>query len=205
MKRHISLFIALLVTTAVVFAQDFEFQCHGQSLDNEATVVIEAETNIFDELVCETNPASNPFDGLVVKLLDATTAEAFATLEVGNNGFQAQIMQWCMGGNCSLVRAWNTYNKSFTMSSTEMVQFDASNIMTEGTLEATLSVTIGGVEKSVNILFSNTDEDSISSVLADDERLHVRYSVDGRKLPTTEKGINIIRMKDGDVKKIFVK
>ena len=57
----------------------------------------------------------------------------------------------------------------------------------------------------MNILFSNTDEDSISSVLADDERLHVRYSVDGRKLPTTEKGINIIRMKDGDVKKIFVK
>lgn len=205
MKRYISLFTALLATATVVFAQDFEFQYHGQSLDDDATVFIEATVNAFDEFVCETNPASNPFDGLVLKLFDATNADVSAKLVVGNNGFQAQVIQWCMGGNCSLVRAGNTYNKTFTMGSVEQVQLDASIIMGKGMLDAALSVTIAGVEKTVNILFSNTGEDGISFVPADGDMSAVIYSVDGRKLSSSHRGINIVRMKDGSVKKLFVR
>ncbi|MBO7119795.1 MAG: hypothetical protein J6W03_05705 [Bacteroidaceae bacterium] len=155
MKRITTFMTALLATATVAYAQSFEFQYRGQSLEDEATVAFEAEMNFFDELVCETNPASNPDDGLVLKLLDASSADVSATLTTSGNDFDAQLIQWCMGGNCSLVRPWNSLNKTFTMGSSEQVQFDASNILGEGTFEATLSVTIGGVEKSVNILFTN--------------------------------------------------
>ena len=32
-----------------------------------------------------------------------------------------------------------------------------------------------------------------------------RYSLDGRQLPTVQKGLNIVRMSDGTIKKVMVK
>lgn len=48
-------------------------------------------------------------------------------------------------------------------------------------------------------------ETGISSVSLDNETTAAFYSIDGRKNPTAEKGINIVRMPNGTVKKVFVK
>lgn len=48
-------------------------------------------------------------------------------------------------------------------------------------------------------------ETGISSVGSDDNTPVALYSLDGRKVSTVEKGINIIRMSDGTVKKILIK
>ena len=45
----------------------------------------------------------------------------------------------------------------------------------------------------------------INTVSSKDNMSVARYSLDGRKLSTPEKGINIVRMNDGTVKKVLVK
>ncbi|MBR4129562.1 MAG: thioredoxin family protein [Bacteroidaceae bacterium] len=49
------------------------------------------------------------------------------------------------------------------------------------------------------------DATGIGDVSSKDDMPVARYSLDGRKLLTPEKGINIVRMNDGTVKKILVK
>lgn len=46
---------------------------------------------------------------------------------------------------------------------------------------------------------------AINAVSSESEQPAARYSVDGRKLSGAEKGINIVRMNDGTVKKVLVK
>ena len=46
---------------------------------------------------------------------------------------------------------------------------------------------------------------AISSASSDSETPAACYSLDGRKLPSVQKGINIIRMADGSVRKVLVK
>jgi len=65
---------------------------------------------------------------------------------------------------------------------------DATNCVVEN-----VSVMVPSEATSVNTL-SATDGQPVS-----------RYSIDGRKLSTSQKGINIIRMNDGTVKKVLVK
>lgn len=46
---------------------------------------------------------------------------------------------------------------------------------------------------------------AISTVMSDSNEPSAVYSVDGRKLQTSQRGLNIIRMSDGTVKKVLVK
>lgn len=154
-KRLYTLLMVLFVTFVTIGAQNFEFQYQGKSLDDGTTVAIAAQKNDFDELACETNPSSNPGNGLVLKLLEVTNAEVSASLRVKSNTLNPSMIQWCMGGNCTIISGTSTKYKTFAASTVEQVQFDATNIQAEGILEATLSATIGGVTKSVNILFTN--------------------------------------------------
>ena len=61
--------------------------------------------------------------------------------------------------------------------------------------------------KIVNAAQSDIKEKGtgIGSASSDSSTPAAYYSIDGRKLPTPEKGINIIRMSDGSVKKVLVK
>ncbi len=157
-KRFYTLLTALFAIFMTICAQNFEFQYQGKSLDNGTTVAFAAQQNDFGELACETNPSSNPSNGLVLKLLDVTNADVSASLRVQSNTLNPAMMQWCMGGNCTLLSGTSTINKTFTANTIEQVQFDATNIQAEGTLEATLSATVEGVTKSVNILFTNNSK-----------------------------------------------
>jgi hypothetical protein len=45
----------------------------------------------------------------------------------------------------------------------------------------------------------------IGSVSSDTSMPEARYSIDGRKLQTSQRGLNIIRMNDGSIRKVLVK
>lgn len=58
--------------------------------------------------------------------------------------------------------------------------------------------------KDVTITGSFTYVDAIEDVYANDGEYHI-YTMDGRPVDTLQKGVNIIRMKNGKIKKVYVK
>ena len=154
-KRLYTLLTALYALMGAANAQSFDFVYQGRTLDEGATVAINAGMNDFGELACETNPPTHPGDGLLLKISDASGADASATLTINTDKLNPAMIQWCMGGTCVPFNGLTSKTKTFHAGPTEQVQFDATDIKSEGVLEATLSVTIGGVTKSVDILFTH--------------------------------------------------
>lgn len=154
----------VLFAAMAVQAQPFEFQYQGRSLADGATVVIAAEEDAFGELACETNPAANPTNGLVMKLLGSTPVNVKATLEITHNSLGSARVQWCMGGECSMFSSATKLTKQFTLADIQLVQMDASDISATGYLTATLQASVGLEKRSVNIRFNNGDPDAIAQV-----------------------------------------
>lgn len=209
MKKIFTLCFGLMAALSS-WAQGFVFQFQGESLADNATVVIAAEEDIFGDMSCETNNTMNPTNGLMVKLLSGTSASATATLEITYNALEGAALRWCMGGECTPLRNQTTLTKQFTMQGTRMVQFDAIGINGEGYLTATLKVTIGLETHRVNIVFVNGDYDSIKAI--DNGKLTMDkgiYDLNGRLISTEansalKKGMYIVT--DGkNVRKIAIK
>lgn len=205
MKKILTLCMCLLASLAVQ-AQGFVFQYQGEDLAYDATVVIAAEEDLFGDLTCETNSTMNPSDeGLVLKLLKGTTASVTATLQITENTLNAQLLQWCMGGNCQTFQT--SLTKQFTMGSSEKVQFDAIGISSKGYLLATLKVTIGLESHQVNIVFVNGDYDGIKEVEKFKSSIVEKgaiFDLLGRQVKRTSSGICIV--KDGErIRKVLIK
>ena len=183
MKKIITLCFGLMAALTS-WAQGFVFQYQGQTLADGATVIIAAEEDLFGDLTCETNSTMNPSEeGLVMKLLSWPTATVNATLEVTYNTLDADVLQWCMGGNCQAFQ--NSLTKQFTMGSSEKVQFDAIAISSEGYLTATLKATIGLESHQVNIVFTNGDDyyDGIREIKNEELRMNNGvYDLNGRRI-----------------------
>lgn len=163
MKKVLTLCASLMVTLFAE-AQGFVFQYQGESLADDATVVIAAEEDMFGDLSCETNSPMNPTDGLMLKLQNSTSAAATATLQITSNSLDADMLQWCMGGDCTTFGSQTSLTKRFTVNGNAQVQFDAVAIKSEGLLTATLKVTIGLEKHQVNIMFVNGDYDGINEI-----------------------------------------
>lgn len=147
----------MLLTATMATAQSFEFQYQGKSVADGGTVTIAAVPDEygFGEYWCESNPSSNPNNGLILKLLSGTTATGSATLNIERNSLNPQTLKWCMGGECSMLNDKTTLDKTFTVSDGSVqVQFDAENCQSEGDLLASLTATIGSETHTVNILFT---------------------------------------------------
>jgi hypothetical protein len=138
-----------------------EFRYKGEALKDGATVTIVAEEDFFGEMSCETNPSSDPLNGLVLKSNPAYSNSISAELEILSNTLNAAVVQWCMGGECSLMRNKTQQTKSFPPEENIQVLFDATNIRNEGALMAKLTVTLRGESKTVFIQFVNGDTDGI--------------------------------------------
>ncbi|MBO4840338.1 MAG: hypothetical protein J5524_04480 [Bacteroidaceae bacterium] len=161
MNRQFLLLAAFLFAGLSAFAQTFQFQYKGADLEDGATVTIAAEENIFGELSCETNPSEDPNNGLVLKMQDLSAGNVKAELQIQNNGLGASMLQWCMGGACTMALNKTSLTKSFAPAGTVQVLFDATNIKGNGNLMATLTVTQNGQTRTVGILFTNEDATSI--------------------------------------------
>ena len=137
MKKCLLLMMALLSFGGLtVKAQSFEFQYQGQSLKDGDMVTIAAEENVFGELGCETNPSANPDNGLVLKFPEGSKGKVRGELEILHNTLNASIVQWCMGGECTMLGDKTSLTKMFDAADIVQTQFDASNIRNTGYLMA---------------------------------------------------------------------
>ena len=161
MNRQLLLLAAFLFAGLSAFAQTFQFQYQGADLEDGAIVTRAAEENIFGELSCETNPSEDPNNGLVLKMQDLSAGNVKAELQIQNNGLGASMLQWCMGGACTMALNKTSLTKTFAPAGTVQVLFDATNIKGNGNLMATLTVTQNGQTRTVGILFTNEDATSI--------------------------------------------
>jgi len=172
-----------------------EFRYGGKSVENNATVTINAEEDSFGfgELNCETNPSSNPKNGLVFVTPNGVQ-DGTAKLEILSNTLNPGMVQWCMGGECVPMNSKTELEKTFKTNSEGMVlvQFDANNIRSEGTLEAKLTATIGEETRVVNIKFVYDKTNSISVIYSEDDNA-VWYDMNGTRLENapTRKGVYI--------------
>lgn len=208
MKKIFTLCMSLMVTL-FAGAQGFVFQYQGENLADDATVIIAAEEDLFGDLSCETNNTMNPTDGLMLKLLNSTSAGATATLQITSNSLDADMLQWCMGGDCTTLGNQTSLTKRFTVNGSAQVQFDAIAISSEGILTATLKVTIGLESHQVNIMFINGDYDGINEIK--NEKLKMKngdeswYDLRGRQVQgRPSSGVYI--MTDGKhIRKVAIK
>ena len=204
MKKHLLLTLTMLLLTATMAtAQSFEFQYHGNSIADGGTVTIAAVPDDFGfgEYWCETNPSSDPNNGLMLKLLSGTTATGSATMNIERNTLNPQTLKWCMGGECMLFNKKTTLDKTFTISGGSVqAQFDAENCQSEGDLLATLSATIGGETHTVKILFTYGSTGLEAAVQRQEANNKCFFTLDGRRVERPSKGVYVT-----NGKKIIIK
>lgn len=192
MKRRLLMMLAILMTITMAKAQSFVFQFQGNKVEDGGTVVIPAVPDDFGfgEFWCETNPSSNPTNGLILKLLSGSTASGSASINIKRNTLSPQTLKWCMGGTCQMMNDKTSLEKTFTVSDGSVqVQFDAENCKNEGDLLATLTATIGSETHTVNILFTYGST-GISNVKTEKGETDY-YMLDGRRVERLTKGIYI--------------
>lgn len=177
-------------------AKVFEFRYEGKALSNNSIVEIPAELDSsgFGELECMTNPSSNPKNGLVLATKDGKKLSGTATITISKNTLNPNVVQWCMGGECVPMNDRSSLTKNFTTDDEGVCQvmFDATNIKSEGVLEARLSATIGNETRIVNIKFIYDKTNGISVIYSEDDNA-VWYDMNGTRLENapTRKGIYI--------------
>ena len=157
MKKFLFLSLSHLLILHAFAQQPLQFYYHGQPLTDGATVTIQAETNDWGELACETNPPANPSNGLILKNLTGNDISGTATLTITDRSMAPALVQWCMGGLCVPITA-DTYDKAFTIPAdgSIMAQLDATPTQ-YGELVAEIKVTANLRSTTVNIRFTNPD------------------------------------------------
>jgi hypothetical protein len=167
-----------LAVQMMAYAQSFEFKYKGKVYANGSTVVINAETDMFGELACETNPASNPDDGLLIVGKDGAYISGSAHMTILEHTFKAKTVQWCMSESCVPMKNVAELDKTFEGTSIRVL-FDAFTIRQEGYLLAKLDVTVGGESQSLYIEFSNGQHSGVSSMTATEVCADI-YDLNGR-------------------------
>ncbi len=151
--------VMTLLCVVPICASAFEFRYEGKALEDGATVTIYAAEDSwgFGEMECATNPSTNPKNGLIVASTDLGKKSGTASIAITSKTFTANMVQWCMGGECLPMNVKTAADKTFSLDADGIcqVQFDATGITTEGVLDAQLTVTIGIERKTVNIRFVN--------------------------------------------------
>ena len=151
-------------------AQSIQFYYHGEPLENRDTITIETEEDDFGALSCETNPAGNPQNGLMLKNLTANKINGKALMTITKNTLTDKPKTWCMGGLCETFTD-NKFNKDFSIhaSNAVSVMFDVTPTQ-YGELLASLEARVNLTEVVrvyVRMVYKNPDDAGIS-VLSDD-------------------------------------
>ena len=177
-------------------AKVFEFRHEGKALSNNSTVEIPAALDSygFGELECVTNPSSNPKNGLVLATKDGKKLSGTATITISKNTLNPNMVQWCMGGECVPMNDKSSLTKNFTTDDEGICQvmFDATNIKSEGVLEARLSATVSNETRVVNIKFIYSKTTGLNIIYSGDDGA-VWYDMNGNRLENapTRKGVYI--------------
>lgn len=162
--NKILLLTAFLLAPVFAGAQGLEFKYQGEALEDGATVTISAEEDFFGEMSCETNPSDAPQNGLLLKCPPLVGSTVTAELQILSNTLKASSIQWCMGGECTLLGNKTQLEKTFSPGPTVQVLLDATNIIGEGALSAKLTVSLNEQTKTVYIQFVNEDATGINNI-----------------------------------------
>ena len=195
--NKILLLTAFLLAPVMVGAQGLEFKYQGEALEDGATVTIVAEEDFFGEMSCETNPSDAPQNGLLLKCPPLLGSTVTAELQIFSNTLNASSIQWCMGGECSLVGNKTQLEKSFSPGPTVQVLLVATNIIGEGSLSAKLSVTLNEQTKTVYIQFVSGGATAINNIeLLPSNIEYPAYDLSGRRINSQlKKGVYVINGK----------
>lgn len=179
--NRLQLLTAFLLANISVGAQGLQFMYKNQALEDGATVTIAAEEDIFGEISCETNPSTDPLNGLMLRCNPLSSGTVNADLEILSNTLNASSIQWCMGGECTLVRK-NQLTKSFVSGENIQVLLDATNITGDGSFLAKLTVKLNGSTRMVYIQFVNGEDET--SIRNPQSIIHneATYDLSGRKM-----------------------
>ena len=213
MKKLFTL-IALLGMTAYANAQSFVFVMKGQVLDNDATVEIKATEyqssyewkgkTYYEWLIdCGTG------EDLVLKNNTSSDIPYNAVLTTPENETDWEI-SWCMGETCKPVPSVPFYiQETLPASGVQSVEYHVE-IPTEsddyGTMLSTIKVEANGEIRTVNIRFVYDENSNSIAEVGNNNAVEVaRYAIDGRQLTQPQAGINIVKMSDGNIRKVLVK
>ena len=197
MKKILLMMTALLLLTGTsVKAQGWEFQYQGKGVPDSGMVTIAAVEDDwgFGEMWCESNPASDPNNGLVLKLLADKTASGTASISIDENTMDPAVLKWCMGGDCVMFNNKSSLTKNFTITDgLVQVQFDAENARATGYLLATLTATIGTETHTMKIQFTNGASAGVHPIQGSQfmDNGSGAYDLKGRRVEHPTKGIYI--------------
>ena len=164
-KIYLSLFLSVVCVAAN--AQIAAFRFHGQLLEDNSLVVVEAEEDDFGELSCMTNPYSNPTNGLQFVNLTGGDLTGNSTLTITSNSFNSPRFQWCMGGMC-MTFSELTQTKAYTVLANSSINVDFDAYPSEyGELQAKLSALANFQTFSVQVKFVYSDPAHISGTETD--------------------------------------
>ena len=205
MKRLFTSLALLCATFLSMNAQDCYFQYMGKALADGETITIEAEEDpIFKDLECNTNPASNPTNGLLFINKGNAAINGSATITISNKTMTTTQIQWCMGGSCEIVTG-STKTKNFTTPAggSTPVQYDCI-VDKEGDMNTKLEAKVGNKTYTVNILFTTT-QSHITDSSVNALKPVAYYTLDGREVPQRPRGLCLVKFADGRVRKVVGK
>lgn len=213
MKKLFTL-IAVLGMAAYANAQSFVFTMKGEVLDDNATVEIKAreyldsyewngETRYEWLIDCGTG------EDLLLKNNTGSDIPYHATLTTPENETDWAI-SWCMGMTCKPVPSTPfDMDEILPANGSQSVEYHVEiepEIEDYGTMLSTIKVEANGESRTVNIRFVYDEtSNSIASVGNGNAVEVARFTVDGRQLTKPQRGLNIVKMSDGSIKKVLVK
>lgn len=207
MKKIFTL-IAVLGMAAYASAQSFVFTKGGEVVEDNATFTFYAEEVEEDYgYGLETLVHLGAPEDLLLMNKTSEDINYIATLT-----FTDDInweLEWCMGGNCMMVNE-SPFQISRTLSAYDSSGLDyhineMANVGIYGSFAANMKIEANGESRSININLVYLDPASVGEVSKANITEVARYAADGRQLTQPQRGLNIVRMSDGSVKKVMNK
>lgn len=204
MKKYL-LFIISLCLAATAGAKTIEFRSNGVAINNGDTVTFKSEADPFDNLTCDTG------DLALYNLTDQSISCTYVIKILKNTLNSDNSAQICMGTNCVPLSkdAFETYqaigSATIDVNGKSKVSADATPTQT-GIMILALTCTNGSENATVYIQFTNGDVSAINQVNAGEKHASVTasYSLSGQRMAKGQKGIAIVRMSNGENKKMVI-
>ena len=133
-----------VVKPAKLVEHTFALSYRGEQLPDYANITVEADEDGYGEVTAQTTTDT---DGLYITSLDGSPMQGEATLELLGSNLDAELMKWNMGGETlELTTQQPKLTTTFSTGSNGQlpVHFNVRKIKAYGSLEARLTVTIGG-------------------------------------------------------------
>lgn len=206
MKKIFTL-IAVLGMAAYASAQSFVFTKGGEVVEDNATFTFYAEEVEEDwgygpEIILH---LAAPED-LVLK--NNTSEDIPITAILTYTDARPWDISWCMGATCKQVGdSPYEITEILPANSTMKLDYHADEyaVGTYGSFAANMKIEANGESRSVNINLVYLDPASVGEVSKANVTEVARYAADGRQLTQPQRGLNIVRMSDGSVKKVMNK